>query len=391
MISVGEFLKGEFESLACAFFNSNRNSLGDFEVVSSWVKHFGVKGTGYEQAAQELSKEYGLQFERSSQTVLTALIENEERLTHGEFLNAVYVEMLERLTELPNGYSIDEALALALFIPRGSPDRNLGFYSVDFRLPEDKAQDYVDNFTKILLWAPELFSRLNFNFRDLQPQQVSGRANRKGQVRVNLRWFYDEIFSKKKHLNEFKFNVLRSNPEFLGEQRKYPSFEQRIVFFREQVLGRTLNPLEIRNLRESLEFHTETQESANIGDDFPGRNMLLVAYARETFADECVGCRADFDLSQRSFIMPRNGRYYLEINHVVPFSVGGQSFDVLENLVKLCAICHRALTPRRASEELQRKIISHMLSSRSAVQKFVFALANKTAEDPIDYVFERLR
>ena len=34
-----------------------------------------------------------------------------------------------------------------------------------------------------------------------------------------------------------------------------------------------------------------------------------------------------------------------------------QSGDILENLVKLCPACHRALTPNRAEESYQKKLL----------------------------------
>ena len=87
------------------------------------------------------------------------------------------------------------------------------------------------------------------------------------------------------------------------------------------------------------------------------RNQKIVAYAREIFEDICVGCGDKYRIEDRSFKMPRNNRYYFEINHVVAYANDSKAVDVLDNLVKLCSTCHRVLTLGRAYPDLQKEII----------------------------------
>jgi 5-methylcytosine-specific restriction protein A len=89
--------------------------------------------------------------------------------------------------------------------------------------------------------------------------------------------------------------------------------------------------------------------------------------------------------------MPRNNRYYLEVNHVVPFASESKAVDVLDNLVKLCPTCHRALAPHRAEEKLQREIIEKMIVSRPEVSAFVGSRAKAVGQLPSDYIFANLK
>jgi 5-methylcytosine-specific restriction protein A len=63
----------------------------------------------------------------------------------------------------------------------------------------------------------------------------------------------------------------------------------------------------------------------------------------------------------------------------------------LDNLVKLCATCHRALTPRRASDSLQTTIIRRMLESRDEVKNFVNSMISDPKIDAVAFVHQSLK
>lgn len=278
-------------------------------------------------------------------------------------------------------------MALALFVFRGSADFTMGFYAVDLKNP---TQRYVDNFFKLLLSTDDLMSRLNLNFRELQPQFISGKALRNTQIRVNLKWYYDNVV-RVENLNEYKTSLLVKNIRNLGEIRAYGGFESRLVTYQESILGRSLTKFEIDIIRSNLEF-TKREIEETPDNKFGIRNQKIVAYAREIFEDICVGCGDKYRIEDRSFKMPRNNRYYFEINHVVAYANDSKAVDVLDNLVKLCPTCHRALTPGRAYPDLQKEIIKKELASRPEVKRFVVSMMAKGSYDtPEEYVFKTLK
>lgn len=378
------------ETLLAVFFNSTQKPNGNFAVQTNYrkgtSKYFDkiiLNPSSYQDTAKRLSKKYNLDFKQVSSTIVEAEIINERSYTLDEFTSAVYESILPKLTFATN-YDIE--LAKALFVFRGSPDFTLSFYSVDLKYPSEQ---YNDNLFKLLLSTDELLSRLNLNFRELQPDYVSGNVKRNTQIRINLKWYYENV-AKTEILNEFKYDVMTKNYTNLGEIRKPGSFEERWILYRQSILNRELSASEINSIRDSLNF--STTEAEEIPDNtFGVRNQKIVAYARETFDDVCVGCHHKYDISDRSFIMPRNNRYYFEVNHVIPYANDSKAVDVLDNLVKLCPVCHRALTPNRAFPELQKEIIKNELDSRPEVKQFVLSKMQNSTLSPVDYIYGLLK
>jgi 5-methylcytosine-specific restriction protein A len=388
MTTVEKLLDADLETLLAAFFNSRKNELGDFEITSKWLVQLRYQADRrYAKTAKALTDKYKLEFEMISAVEISATIENDGQISLQKFQEMLYLAIAAKMARLPIGFNLDQEMALAMFIFRGSPDLNRSFYAVDLLSPSDT---YLENIQKLLLSSDDLLSRLNLNFRDLQPQFVQGEVRRNTQIRVNLKWFYDNVLLTFPNINSYKFEVVKANLKSLGEVRAYPSFENRIVFYREKIIGRALSKTEIDSLRNDLKFALEEIEPTP-GEKFAARNQKIIAYARETFADLCTGCSDLYPIENRSFEMPRNGRFYFEVNHVIAYSNDSAAVDVLDNLVKLCATCHRALTPRRAHESLQKSIIKKMLDSRDEVRAFVEALAQNSNEAAEDFVFQRLK
>ena len=377
----------KLDTLMVIFFNCSQSNDGNFLVKSTYreTKFLPVENDSYRSTSLQLSFKYGIEFNVSG-TTLYAVIYNSERITLDDFLERVYRCILVQISNVAFNYNLDREMALAMFLPRGSADFNRGYYSVDIKTDSPK---YYDEMFKILLSSDELLSRLNLNFRELQHEYVIGKSKRNTQVRINLKWFYDNVISYYPHINQYKTKVLQRNIMNLGESTKYRSFEQRLIFYKQNVLCRDLSNAEINELRKSLDF-TE-QEITNSHNRFAIRNQKIVAYAREVFADECVGCKGEYNISTRTFRMPRNGRWYLEINHVIPYANDSKKVDVVDNLVKLCPACHRALTPNRAEESLQKHIIDKMLASRDEVIQFVKSMMPNPTLSPTDFVFSKLQ
>lgn len=377
----------KLDTLMAIFFNCDQSVDGNFVVKSTYreTKFLHMERESYGATSHQLSMKYGLEFNVNGSTIY-AVILNNEHISLENFIDRVYQCILVRISNEVSNYNLDCEMALAMFLFRGSADFNRGYYSVDIKTNNPK---YYDEMFKILLSSDELLSRLNLNFRELQHEYVVGKSKRNTQVRVNLKWFYDNVVLYYPHLNQYKTDVLRQNIMSLGESTRYRSFEQRLIFYKQNVLGRALSDVEIAELRRSLDF--SEQETMHSHSHFAIRNQKIVAYAREVFLDECVGCKGEYDISTRTFRMPRNGRWYLEINHVIPYASDSKKVDVVDNLVKLCPACHRALTPNRAEESLQKHIIDKMLASRDEVMKFVQSMMPNPSLSPTNFVFSKLQ
>lgn len=388
MINIDQLLKKPVETLLVVFFNTVQNNEGNFEIQSNYrqTKFLKITNSSYRQTATQLSKKYGLDFKYNNSAAIAAIIENNRKLNLEEFFSVIYEAILPKLNKLSSNLSLDVEFALALFILRGSADFNHGFYSVDLK---NLTYSYFDNFFKLLLSTDDLLSRLNLNFRELQPQFVTGKNLRNTQVRINLKWFYDNVVRQFSHINQYKTKVLEKNIKILGEIRKYRSFEDRLIFYRQSVLGRKLKQQEINSLRRELEFSQKIEPTKD--NKFLIRNQKIVSYAREIFDDVCVGCGDHYNIADRSFKMPKDDRYYFEINHIIAYSNDSSTVDVLDNLVKLCPTCHRALTPGRAYESLQKSIIKKMINSRIEVKRFIKSMMAGRSLSLVDYVYSKLK
>lgn len=387
-IDVNSLLGMKLETLLVAFFNSRETAVGDFEITSKWGKQLGYDADrAYLETSLQLSSKYGLEFEQVGKSTLRVRISNPNQISFSDFRERLYLGAAGALAEIPDGIDLDVEMALAMFLLRGSPDTKFGFYSVDIKNLDPQ---YAENIQKLLFSSDKLLNRLNLNFRQLQPQFVAGTNMRNTQIRVNLKWFYDSVMFDNGHLNPYKKAVLDKNIESLGETRLSHTFEDRLIFFQEKIIGRDYTKEERDQLRKELKFLTQADEQDD-GGEFVARNQKIIAYARETFDDVCVGCSDEYPIESRSFLMQRNNRFYFEVNHVISYSSDSKAVDVLDNLVKLCATCHRALTPNRAHVELQKSIISKMLNSRDAVATFVTSRNLTKGLTNVDFVLQNLK
>lgn len=374
------------DTLLAIFFNCSMIDGLHFAVTSIYreTKFLKMPDNSHIDTARQLSSKYHIPFEVKGNTVLSILY-NDISIPFANFLDNVYSLILVRISRARLQYDIDREIALAMFALRGSADFNRGYYAVDIK---NGSNDYFDNMFKILLSSDKLLSHLNLNFRELQPDYTKG-MKRNTQVRINLKWFYDNVMSQYSYINAYKYDILHNNLLLLGESTTYKSFEARLVFYKENVLGRKLSTFEIDRLRSDLDF--SASEVSEKHSRFETRNQKIVSYAREIFPDECVGCKDEYGIEDRTFRMPRNNRWYLEINHVIPYANDSEKVDVLDNLVKLCPTCHRALTPRRAEESLQKHIIEKMLTSRNEVIRFVKSMMPSPALSPVNFVYSSLK
>ena len=120
--------------------------------------------------------------------------------------------------------------------------------------------------------------------------------------------------------------------------------------------------------------------------------MSFIKFMRFNTPDECFVCKKIYDIKDRSFpSKPLNGRFYTEIHHVI--SVGkDKDLDVLENLAKLCPVCHRALKKGASDEKVQKDLICEILNSNPQNLEFAkIIFQNENLDILTDKIWQNLK
>lgn len=282
--------------------------------------------------------------------------------------------------------AFENAILLSFFALRGSPDFKMNFYSLDL-LRSVVSSKYLDNLFNLLTNLSDL-RQLNLNFRELQEQFVSGENTRNTQFRINLRYFNDRVGSQLAQINQYKADILKNNQAIIRDksiaQENNKTFVQRIIFYTANVLKQHKTEREIEQLRKELGFEYDSEI-----DTKKQRNQGIVQYVRVYFPDECAACKQDYVIADRSFKYRQSHRYYMEVHHCISFSADS-TCDQIDNLVKLCPVCHRALTKNRADETYQRQLISQIFENAPTAKQFCLNFVDNENQ-LIDFVYERLR
>lgn len=155
------------------------------------------------------------------------------------------------------------------------------------------------------------------------------------------------------------------------------------MFYKDNVLNQQKTEREIEQLRKDLGFLYD-----NVIDEKIKRNQGIVQYVRAFFDDECVCCKNHYPLDNRTFKLRNSDRYYLEIHHVISFSAD-KTLDQIDNLVKVCPTCHRALTKNRAEETYQKQMISEILVNAPNVKEFCLNFTDNN--NCVQFIYDRLR
>lgn len=302
-----------------------------------------------------------------------------------KFINYLY-EKIQKFRQYYDNYQFSKVVYLSLFGLRGSPDFALNYYAVDiFRKFE--TENYIK---KIFYLLPSLENaeQLNFNFRDLQHEYVNKIRERNNQIRINLRWFFDNYCNDLKDINIYKYNILISNKVKIKNTKHKSIFTNQfysrmLIYIKTFFSKEYLTDRNIPELRKKIGFLVEP-------DSINKRNSAIVEIAKEIFPDICSGCYLLYDIKDRTFKYKNKDRYYLEIHHVISFA--NNDVDQIDNLTKLCPTCHKALSPNRANPEYQKQIIRSILEFNNAASIFIESFVeNDNLDQKIEYVYSKLK
>ena len=410
-INISDVINSNYlPAIATVFFNIGRENKNGFTIDSTYsVTKYAPYTEFNDLAAKEnndlLSAWTGLPFKvvtsTKNQIRHRLLIINDLKLTREEILSKMYTSIQRSRIELLEGdkslETFKSTIVMALFVLRGSIDIKANFFSVDL-LNVNVIKSYIKNLFEVIT-SIDINKQLNLNFRELQGDYAKGKK-RNTQIRINLKFLYTEYYSLIRKINVHKALLMENNKQSI-ELKSIgtvldDNFSDRYNFYINYILGNKYK-YEGLNMEAYLEEQKILRNLLGFNDiisEERKRNSDIVNIAKDTLEDECVCCKDDYKIFDRTFKYRDTEKPYLEIHHVVSFS-SSESSDTLANLVKVCPACHRALTPRRAKEEYQKYLIKNILKNSPVTKEFVKAAFDKnykiTEETLINYVYERLR
>lgn len=397
---VSELDNLNLESLLIIFFNATDQEDGHFEVRSGYRKSVHApKDLEYNDVEYNnyLLNEYSeLNFEIKGNGGHVAYLKNDLNYNFSQLFKKLFSLIQQKRFDYESEI-FDRKVINCAYALRGSIDMNRGLMALDI-YDRILSEDYIQLLTTLLL-NTESSSQLNLNFRNLQKQFVENKNKRNTQVRVNIRWFYDNCLNELEKVNKYKADILKNRSQIILQKNYFKSnnsFLERIIFYRERIVNTSfsfdnLSESELKNkikeLREQLNFDNEYVEEKG-----SRRNKQIVLTADAILPDECVACKDYYSKSDRTFKKRNSDKHYFELHHVISFGAK-QSGDILENLVKLCPACHRALTPNRAEESYQKEIIKNILLNSNEANDYVgnFIKEPDNLDMKIDYVYSNLK
>lgn len=340
-----------------------------------------------------LNKYYpNINFESKSNFGIVAFFDNENHHTLRQLLQATYDVIAKKLLTVST-VDFSKDFAIAAFGFRASMDLTANLYTTDLHSSRMSSKESLELFIK-LLFQTNLNEQLNLNFRELQPDQVDERANRDTQFRINLRYFFDKYYAELKLVNPFRAEQMDLNKQvILLKNYKKPNdkFIDRIRFYQNEIVEENVdNKLDVEQLRRRLKL-SKIDDAED--DEVKHRDNRAKELARGTQPDLCASCQNIYRSEDRTFKIRDTDMWYFELHHVIPFANKDIQTEVADNYVKLCAVCHRALTPNRADEDFQKDIIANIFENRPEALTYVRNVQDTIHDKkaPVDFVYGILK
>lgn len=333
----------------------------------------------------------GNKFISSSKAKIQLTFPNENKISISQLLKTIYNKIKTRQL-FYNNSEFSKKYALNAFAFRGSFDLQRNYYTTDLHSSRVSSKSDLERFIKILMLT-DLNNFLNLNFRELQGEGTI----RDTQFRINLRYFYETYIEDLEKINPYRYRqfILNENAILLKPLHKKnedTGFLKRIRFYSSYIVGNNhLDKLDIHDLREKLNFTEKEQETTDKKRSNSAKDFAILYKP-----DYCASCHRVYKNKDRTFKM-RNGKFwYFEMHHVISFANKKINTEDSDNYVKLCPVCHRALTPNRATEKLQKKIIKNILYENEDNFSTLHYVVNiqhalNSTENPIDFVFNKLK
>lgn len=247
----------------------------------------------------------------------------------------------------------------------------------------------------------------NFNAR-----RTKETAKKADQFRINVKYYLNEIgtyseykaliisnghkdfYNKKiiKKENIFYFNVPFKEKSKINQRKAIQKFHASYQNF----LSIAYNyRIENKITEEDFEFYRQFYGLLENPDENAKekRNQRIKNSVLNEEPDFCLCCGNKYDIKDRSFLQYRKigneiyKRYYFEIHHAISLANGINEneiiLDTIDNLGKLCPVCHRCLTGKSGLEEDIYELLNNMLNNSEKIRNFVEMYFNTTDRQTI--------
>lgn len=194
-------------------------------------------------------------------------------------------------------------------------------------------------------------------------------------------------------MNPFRAEQMNLNKQAIlinNYKKKNDAFIARIRFYQNEIVEENVdNKLDIEQLRIRLNFSQLDNEEDNVKH----RDNRAKELAKGTQPDLCASCQKIYANKDRTFKIRDTDMWYFEMHHVISFGNRNIQTEVSDNYVKLCAACHRALTPNRAEESYQKHIIENILKNCPDALTYVRNVQSVVSDKqtPINFVYSVLK
>ncbi len=282
-------------------------------------------------------------------------------------------------------------LFFALFFVNGSFDFERKWISVDLPRYIIEYKTWF-NLEDMILMIFDNLDVVDLNVRWSQPEG----EKRKDQLRVSLKWFYDN-FRNSKYFSYFSYKQDYFERVIWGLRINNMNID---TFLYKKSQNKWMINFD-GNWRGSGQVNIEETTNAK-------RNQGLINKIKKYQEDRCFGCfwileKWGFYYKLRTFkyndgMKSRNrkdwvkSRHYYEIHHVISFA--NKKTDKFENLVKLCVVCHAALTKKRSKPQKAKRIIKRIIKRNPASKKFAIKYLESNSNKPnnlIDGIYNSLK
>ncbi len=297
-------------------------------------------------------------------------LENNLNLSKNSFFNKLNTKIYSSPFIYENSLTEDKKMFIRGFSElRASIDRNRNYLTMDYvynSVQEMKRVRLLIDYLNVPAYI------VNYNFREFQGDYMTG-IRRETQFRFNIQWYVNFIglinnYRKAVFENTLQYTNKRQLDDVTYYHCEYPlksskvTFENRIAYYANNVLGKKLTKEDLLKFKKLLGLNNDDDEKFK-------RDGSIVEFVKYNTEDKCVCCCDDYDIKDRSHLDRKTGRYYFEIHHMI--SVGQtRELDDVDNLAKLCPVCHSTLKRGSATENKQKELIRKILQHKKNILDF---------------------
>ncbi|BDV02640.1 MAG: hypothetical protein HPAVJP_5290 [Candidatus Hepatoplasma vulgare] len=254
-----------------------------------------------------------------------------------------------------NKKHIIEDFIISIFIPRGTYEKTI---QVDIFKNEKIFTD-----TSFFQYAKNKYQKLKEIFPELDIISIKDiKLSKREQNYFQLTSKLKDIIKNTNEFNESKFLLINSSKK---EKGTINNIKTKSNYFSLNLSKNNNYILEkIYEYDKKIDEYDKKNKENEKNKFIKERNPWIIKWGQEKLENFCYGCFGRHNLKFKSFKKKdEEDKWYLEIHHILPFSLDPQNNDNIYNLTNLCPVCHRALTS--ANDNIKKEIIINFLNNSS--------------------------